>query len=75
MSEHCSVVLPRSRDQTRVTRGSGSRELYITGGRGRGDRVLKLSLDTGKEYCIFLSLYIFRSLFVLSKLFKAVGIH
>merc|ERR550532_2281782 len=42
VSEHCSVILP----------GTNGRELYITGGRGRGDRVLKMSLSTGRWYSL-----------------------
>ena len=45
MSEHCSVVMPG-------VRGDARRELYITGGRGRGDRVMKLSLDSGRWYSL-----------------------
>ena len=45
MSEHCSVVMPS-------ILGSGNRELYITGGRGRGNKVMKLSLDTGRWYSL-----------------------
>ena len=42
MSEHCSVVVP----------GPTGKEVVVTGGRGRGNRAMKLSLATNKWYSL-----------------------
>ena len=42
VSEHCSVVVP----------GRSTREVVVTGGRGRGNRVLKLNLKTSRWYSL-----------------------
>lgn len=42
VSEHCSVAMA----------GPTGKEVIVTGGKGRGDRVIKLSIKTGKWYSL-----------------------